>query len=222
MKKEYKKFIIIGIIVLSIILVKLIIKVSLNNRFINNYEKGIYSSTGLDVNMIINLYEPYIVKYNYGNYHYKNKEYEKAYQKYVDALEHKIPDNRLCKVKINTSLSLVMQLESKKTRDEQNELLDRAASYLDDDCNDKAPKQDQKTAEELRRIIEELRKSNGKKNNNKEEEQEKKQDENGDPLDDKIEEIKKNNENASKRRDENLEASNNIDNQSDFCSTDCW
>ena len=157
MKKEYKKYILICSIVISIILIKVIIKISLNNSFIRQYEKGVYTSSGLDFNTILNVYEPYIVKYNYGNYHYKNSEYNEAYEKYVSALEHHIPDDRICKVKINTSLSLIMQLDTKSTRDEQNELLDKAASYLDDDCNERAPKNDQKTAEELRSVEGSLR-----------------------------------------------------------------
>jgi tetratricopeptide (TPR) repeat protein len=221
MKKEYKKYILIGIIVLSIILVKLIVKVTLNNSFIKQYEKGLYTSSGLDINSIVNIYEPYIVKYNYGNYFYKNGEYEKAYEKYVSALKHRIPDDRICKVKINTSLSLVMQLESKKTRDEQNALLDKAASYLDDDCNDKAPQEDQKTAEELRQIIEKLRNNQEKKDDGKDDGGGK-DDNEDDPLDDKLNQIERDNENAERRRDESLETSRDLDNRSDFCYTDCW
>ena len=220
MKKEYKKYILISIIVLSIILIKLISKVLLNNSFIKQYEKCLYTSSGLDINSIINIYEPYIVKYNYGNYYYKKGEYEKAYLKYISALKHNIPRERICKVKINTSLSLVMQLESMKTRDEQNALLDKAASYLDDDCNAKAPYPDQKTAEELRQIIEELRNSQGKKDDEKDDGGS--SDNEDDPLDEKLNQIERDNENAEKRRDENLEKSRDIDNRSDFCYTECW
>ena len=37
-------------------------------------------------------------------------------------------------IKINTSLSLVMQIEKMTNRTEQEEILNKAKSYLDDDC----------------------------------------------------------------------------------------
>ncbi len=215
-----KKITLIIIIVLSVITLKLSLKVLLNNIFIKQYNNGEYSSSTLDLNSIINIYEPYIVKYNYGNYFYKNKEYEKAFSKYESALTHHIPDDRICKVKINTSLSLVMQIEKMTNRTEQEEILNKAKSYLDDDCGDKAPIEDQETAEELRKIIDELLKSEGKKPDQKDDKKD--SDENDDPLDDKINQIQEDNDNASKNRDKNLEDNNNVDSDLNFCHTNCW
>ena len=216
-----KKITIVIIIVLSLILLKLITKDLLNNSFISDYENGYYSSSGLDINSIVNIYEPYIVKYNYGNYYYKNKEYENAYNKYVEALEHDIPNDRICKVKINTSLSLVMQVEKMNNRDEQNKLLNKAKSYLDEDCGLDAPVKDHETAEELKMIIDELLNSDGKKDNNNNNE-EKNNNQPKDDLDDKINEIEKSNNDASKKRGEKLEDNQNFDNPSGYCTSNCW
>ncbi len=214
-----KKITIIMIILLSLILLKLISKNLLNNMFIEQYEKDEYSSSSLDINEVLNIYEPYIVKYNYGNYYYKIKEYENAYNKYLEALEYSIPQDRICKVKINTSLSLVMQIEKMNNCDEQNKILNKAKSYLDDDCGLDAPTEDHETAEELKKIIDELLNSEGKQdpkpddNNNQDEK---------DDLDDKIDQIDKNNNEASKRRGENLENNQNFDNPSGYCTSNCW
>lgn len=216
-----KKITIIIIIVLSLILIKLTTKVILNDSFIDSYNNGEYSSGSLDINEIMNIYEPYIVKYNYGNYYYKSKEYENAYNKYLEALEHSIPDDRICKVKINTSLSLVMQVESKTNRDEQNDLLNKAKSYLDEDCGYTAPQDDQETAEELKKIIDELLKSDGKKDNNDKNDKDKNNQEKDD-LDDKIDDIEKGNEEATKKRNEKLRDNQNVDNPSGYCMTNCW
>ena len=216
-----KKITLVVIIVLSLILIKLTIKVLLNDSFIEQYNNGEYSSGSLDINEIMNLYEPYIVKYNYGNYYYKSKEYENAYNKYLEALDYSIPDDRICKVKINTSLSLVMQVEKMTNRDEQNKILNKAKSYLDEDCGSMAPLEDYETAEELKKIIDELLKSEGKKDNDKKDD-DKKDNQEKDDLDDKIDDIEKGNEEARKKRDEKLRDDQNIDKPSGYCMTNCW
>ena len=216
-----KKITIIIIIVLSIVLAKLWLKNTLNNRFIKEYKKNSYSSIYLDLNSFINIHEPYIVHYNYGNYYYKTSKYEEAFEKYLETLKHSIPKDRLCKVKINTSLSLVMQVDKKNNREEQNELLRNARSFLDEGCGIEAPKEDQDTAEKLRKLIDELLNSEGainnKPNNNEEEQNDK-----DDPLNDPMETIKRNNDEATKKRDKNMEENNNMDNYSGYCQTDCW
>ena len=216
-----KKITLVIIIVLSLILIKLTVKVLLNDSFIEQYNDGEYSSGSLDINEILNIYEPYIVKYNYGNYYYKNKEYENAYNKYLEALKYEIPDDRICKVKINTSLSLVMQVENKTNRDEQNELLNKAKSYLDEDCGMYAPQEDYETAEELKKIIDELLNSDGKKDNDDKKDKDKDKNEKDD-LDDKINDIEKSNEEARKKREEKQRDNQNIDNPSGYCMTNCW
>ena len=214
-----KKVTLITIIVLSIIVGKLLLKNILNNMYIKEFKNNSYSSIYLDLNSMVNIYEPYIVKYNYGNYYYKISKYDDAYNKYVDALKDSIPSNRICKVKINTSLSLVMQVDKKNNREEQNELLKKAKSYLDEDCGAIAPKEDQETAEALRKLIDELLNSEGSINNiinndgggsNS-----------NDPLDDKIKIINQDNNNANNKRNNNMEENNNMDNR-EYCHTNCW
>ena len=64
--KYIKKTILILIIVCSVILAKVVSKIVINNRFIANYPEA-DQEYRLVLLSIFNLYEPYIVHYNYGN-----------------------------------------------------------------------------------------------------------------------------------------------------------
>ena len=86
------------------------------------------------MNSILNLYEPYVVHYNYGNYYYQKKMYEEASKEYSKALSYKIPDNQVCLVKYNASLAL-MALSHNYADIERKEVLLQADNYLQECMN---------------------------------------------------------------------------------------
>ena len=121
MIKTIKKEIIVVIILCAVIAAKISSKIIINNRFIANYpEKD--QEYRLVLLTVLNLYEPYIAHYNYGNYYYQKEQYEDAAKKYRKALEYDIPLNRVCSVEINLSLSLMKQAEELKETDSSKSL----------------------------------------------------------------------------------------------------
>ncbi len=103
--KIFKKIIKVIIIIYIIVFVKLSFKIVLNKIFIANYPNN-NNRISLVLMSMINIYEPYIAPYNYGNYYYQNGEYEAAYNKYQEALKYNIPRKRICSVRINIALTL--------------------------------------------------------------------------------------------------------------------
>lgn len=127
--KKITKIIIIILIVLIIPIIKISTKILINQRFIKNYPDA-DQEYRLRLISFINLYEPYIAPYNYGNYLYMKGDYQKAYAKYLEALTHNIPKKRYCSVKINTSLSLYSLAKEEKDDTKAIKLLEEAKKHL--------------------------------------------------------------------------------------------
>ena len=77
MKKIMKKSFFSILIIIGIVLIKIMGKIILNNIFIANYPNNNHEYEVL-LTSFINVYEPFIAPYNYGNYYYQNGEYDKA------------------------------------------------------------------------------------------------------------------------------------------------
>lgn len=124
-----KKVLLIIIFITVILFLKIGLKIAINYLFIKDYpEKD--QEYRVQLISFINLYEPYIAPYNYGNYLYQKGLYTEAYNKYLDSLSHNIPTNRICKVHINAGLTL-MKLSEFETDDEKAiELLERANNHF--------------------------------------------------------------------------------------------
>ena len=122
--------VLLTVIFIAIILVfKLGLKMEINAIFIKNYPNNANDYT-LKFTSFINIYQPYIAPYNYGNYYYQKGQYNDAYEKYKEALTHRIPNNRICKVHINASLTLVKLAELESDEQKAIDLLDEADSHL--------------------------------------------------------------------------------------------
>ena len=128
MKKILKKIAIIIMIICLIISLKVMSKIIINNRFIANYPDA-SQEFRLVLLSTLNLYEPYIAHYNYGNYFYQKGKYEEAYEKYQKALSYEIPKKRICMVRINVSLALIKMAEG-KDKETSLELLKEAKEHL--------------------------------------------------------------------------------------------
>ena len=112
---------------LVLVALKVSIKIIINKRFIANYPEA-NQQIRLELISIMNFYEPYIAPYNYGNYYYQKKKYNKAYEKYTEALKYNIPKKRECSVRINIGMTL-MKL-SEINAEEKNKLLHEAWEHL--------------------------------------------------------------------------------------------
>ena len=106
----------------------------------------------------LNLEEPYIVHYNDGIRLYKLTEFKDSQAKFEAALKNSPPEDRICDVRINLSLSMIRQIK----KDDLNAKLklQKAKDVLyEDDCasrNDNSGKSDR--AEKLEQEIDELQK----------------------------------------------------------------
>ena len=129
LKNIVKSIIGIGIIIIFIMLFKIII----NNNFINNYPLK-EQEYRLKLNSIFNFYEPYVNYYNYGNYYYQKEMYQEALEKYKKAQEFQVPDKDYCKIKINTSLALIKQVNENDLI-KKKELLEEASKYINECLN---------------------------------------------------------------------------------------
>ena len=124
-----RKVLLIVIFIAIILVFKLGLKMGINAIFIKNYPDNANDYT-LKFTSFINIYQPYIAPYNYGNYYYQKGQYNDAYEKYKEALTHRIPNNRICKVHINASLTLVKLAELESDEQKAIDLLDEADSHL--------------------------------------------------------------------------------------------
>ncbi len=169
MSKKILKVLIIIIIISVSIIVFIGSKVLINNSFIRNYDKP-----NNEVKMILlsalNIYEPYVAHYNYGNYYYKEEMYEEAIDKYRKTLEYDIPKSRICDVKINLGLSLVKLSNMQRKKSETIKLLKEAQSHLKDCIELKIDIDDNVRENELEDESEE-KDENGSRNKNGENEQ---------------------------------------------------
>ena len=124
-----KKVLLIIIFITVILFLKIGLKIAVNYLFIKDYpEKD--QEYRVQFISFINLYEPYISPYNYGNYLYQKGLYTEAYSKYLDSLSHNIPANRICKVQINAGLTLMKLSEFETDEEKAIELLERANNHF--------------------------------------------------------------------------------------------
>ena len=166
--KDKVKILIILFVIIVLIILKVSTKIIINKRFIAYYPEA-NQEIRLVLMSFINIYEPYIAPYNYGNYYYQKGRYEEAYDKYIKALKYKVPKKRECAVRINTGLTLVKMSEQKET--EKTKLLQEALEHLkkcfilkndeDDNYDDELDDLQQKASEISDGIGEEIGKGGG-------------------------------------------------------------
>ena len=128
MKKYYKTF----IIIIVILLVSFSIRFKINDSYINNFNEQNYVEWKVKILNYFNFYQPYIAVKNYGDYYHKQAEYDKALEKYDKALTYNMPKTKACDTRINACLTIFKQIDLKKTK-QAKELLNKAKKYVDDD-----------------------------------------------------------------------------------------
>ena len=128
MKRFLKGIFVLSIVICAVVLIKIIFKISTNKFFINNYQKK-DQEYRLKVNTFLNIYEPYVVYYNYGNYLYQKEEYDKAYEKYLQALKYNMSSDNFCRLNMNIAATLYKVSEG-MNKTNKVKLLKEADSHL--------------------------------------------------------------------------------------------
>ena len=167
MNKIVKKILIIVIIIFVVIIGYVELKIFINKRFIKNYPDT-QQEYRLMLLSMINLYEPYIAPYNYGNYLYKQERYEEAEKKYLKALSYDIPKKRICDVEINLGLTY-MKISDGKDIDESIVMLEKARDHFNNCANldlSKEIEEEKKKKEEEEKKKQEEEEKSGQNNNN--------------------------------------------------------
>ena len=188
-----KKIYIILTIILSLILIKLVVTYSINQKVITEYEKGVYRKDLISFLKKTNWNEPCIVYYNEGNIYFQEKNYNKALKSYEKALRKKPNKKQVCDIRIN--ITLVLLEESKKTTDNDKLLKElkkaRENLYIDHCAEEYSDQGDSLEAEELEQDIKdqeqevEENKKNNKNNKDKQKEQQQQEQEQQDQQEQK-------------------------------------
>lgn len=122
-----KMFIIAMYILLILFSLKLIFSNIWNFILINDYNNNKYFEEQGNVLLFLNFPESYVANYNYGNILYQKQEYEKAIEKYRDALKSFVPKYKECKIRINYALSICKTVKLDEYN--QDEIKDAIEKY---------------------------------------------------------------------------------------------
>ena len=104
-----------------------------NENYINNYMNGIYKLSNIKYLKILNIPDSYVAYFNGGNYYYQKKEYDKAIQEYVKALD-KTPKSKICDVQLNLSLATLETLEYENNPKIREQLIAVQQILMGNDC----------------------------------------------------------------------------------------
>lgn len=190
-------------IILILIIIKLPATFLMNEKFISNYNNGIYRESEVKKFLYLNFIESYIAHYNYGNVLYKNNNFDKAITEYKKALKRFPPEEKECSIRINLALSMLARINENDNKDDKIKALQDARQEL---CNDTC---ENEKVKQLKLEIDEMIKSLNENNQNEEdepEENEEQEDEqkekNKNEIQEQLEKIQKD---AKKARDEELD-----------------
>jgi len=203
-----KKNLYIIIVILIIIIACFKIRFILNDSFIKDFNNIEYKEDKIKLLNNLNYYEAYVAIKNYGDYYFKMAEYEKAIEKYDEALTKKMPQEKACDTRINACLSVYKLIDMSK-KEEAIDYLKKAKSYVhDDDCltleEGSSSKGDAENMDEqIDKTLEELQKGQSKGSGDD-------PDPTGNPGEDnpvspsKIDEVKQGNQQAEDSRDNQM------------------
>ena len=115
-----KRVLIIIYIILLVIVIKLVATFISNEIFISKYNNGRYNSDDVKSLFFLNVSEPYIAHYNYGNILYQNDDFDGAIDAYTKALEFSPPEDKEESIRINLELAK-RKKEMEEKDNEENE-----------------------------------------------------------------------------------------------------
>ena len=155
-----KKIFIILYLFLLIIFGKFLFSYVYNERMIAGYSENDYSRNANNLKFL-NIYQPYIAYYNSGNAYYQKHDYDNAIKEYNRALNANPPELKECSIRINLALAMIGKIpsdyDSPDNIDETIVSLKEArAVLLEDGCATEEGDGHSKTAERLKREIDDL------------------------------------------------------------------
>lgn len=119
---------------LLLILIKLIIRFCINESFISEYNNGQYDEGKIQKLLILNIEEPYIAHYNYGNLLYKNADFYGAISEYNKALALFPAKEKECSIRINLALAMLKNINEEEVSEDNTkntlEILKNAREVL--------------------------------------------------------------------------------------------
>ncbi len=192
-------------IFLCIILFKFVTTYVINEVIIFNYKHNVFNSFLVKSLYIFNFSQSYVAYYNDGNILYKNDEYDSAMKKYKKAIEKKPPQNKVCDVRINLSLSIIKLIDSSNYKEAYDQLEEAKSNLYNNNCasqidNSGYSEKAEKLEEEIKELQSQLSNSSnnsqvGTSNNENSEDGDDEIDSN---IEEKLKEIEKNS-NASRQ-----------------------
>lgn len=197
-----KKVLIIIYIVLLLILVKLISSFCINEIFILEYNEKKYKKDYVETLFILNISQPCIAHYNYGNVLYQNSDFDGAILEYKKALNMFPSKEEECSIRINLALAMIKKInEEDKNDDNKNIILqilkDAREVLCENGCANKSDNNGHSTqAEKLKNDID-----NKIKELQTEEEQEKNEKNQNNDINEKNQEEKKIDEKEEKLKE---------------------
>lgn len=213
-----RKIIKIFKIILVLILLKYTIIFSLNELVITDYKKGVYNDQIIKILYLLTYNQSYIVYYNHGNLLYNQNNYQEAIQKYDQSLTKNPPQNRVCDIRINKSLAILATVIDSNDKESLKILKTARYNLYENNCVDPNYLESySKDAEKLEKEIKELEKQYDDKMNDQDNDNNN-QDENESNSEDDIkykqieEQIRQNEKEANKARQEDLDNAKNLDN----------
>lgn len=196
-----------------IVFLKLVITFVINEMYISKYNKGDYDKNLVKSLFVLNFSERYIAYYNYGNLLYQIGYFEDAINEYNKALELKVPEDRVCDIRINLSLSMTNLVNDNMDKEEQIKLLEEAQKVLyEDDCADPnggggSSSDAEELDEKLEEKQDEIEEGQGEDENNKGD----KTDEEKEEDQKKHDELEDRNDSANESRQEELDEMEDYD-----------
>ncbi len=200
MKKSLK----ILLIFLWIILFKFITTYTINEIIIFNYNHNIFNSLLVKSLYIFNFNQSYIAYYNDGNILYQNQKYDIAIKKYQKALEKKPPQNKVCDVRINLSLSIIKQIDTSDYKTAFDQLEEAKSNLYNNNCasqidNSGYSKDAEQLEDEIKTLQNQLNNSSNNSQHDNDDDNNKEEDIDSN-IEEQLKEIEKNS-NASRQSD---------------------
>ena len=209
----------VTLILFLLILIKLVVSFVLNFVVILQYNQGNYKKDLISVLKLLNTNEPYIVYYNEGNIFYHEEKYDEAISNYEAALMRNPPKSRVCDIRINMTLSMILKINFKGADYEiLNDLAKARENLYQDHCADQEDASgESKEAEALEDAIRDLEdeienpssSSGDESGDNSSDDGESEETEEEKNIEQQLEEI---NKNAQASRGKDMEQSKNIGN----------
>lgn len=174
-----KKILKIIYAILIVILLKLVMTFSINESFIVSYNNGKYETLKAQSMLLLNISEPYVAHYNYGNVLYQKNDFQGAIDEYQRALELFPPKYKECDIRINLALAMLQEID--EVNDDKDKILDilheAKEVLIEDGCahenDDNGHSEDaEKLKADIEKMEEQLKDSTTESEEEKEEEEE--------------------------------------------------